>query len=125
MGLEQYEVGKSWEDEVMEYYMKKGFSTFKFPTEISGTVFDVFAVKNNKVTSIECKHTKTDKLYYKSSGLEHKRDDLDKYISNGNDVLIYIKSDKTGTFVTDWRSIKETLKSRGYITKEDCVVIKL
>ena len=74
MGLQQYKVGKSWEEEVLRYYSKQGYATLKLPTDLEGTVFDIIAIRNNKAVCIECKHTKTEKLYYKSSGLERKRD---------------------------------------------------
>ena len=123
MGIEQYKVGKSWEEEVLEYYQSNGFSTFKLPTDIDGTVFDILAIKNNIATCIECKHTKTDKLSYKTCGLEHKEEELDNFVSNGNSVLIYVKSDKTGTFIIDWLRCKQIMKEKGHIKKEDCVEI--
>lgn len=125
MGLKQYKVGKSWEEQVMDYYMSYGYSTIKLPTEIDGTVFDVIAIKENKAICIECKHTTTDKLYYKTSGLEHKRDELDNFISNGNTIIIYIKSDKTGTFIIDWESAKQKFKDKGYLIKEDCIEVRI
>ena len=48
MGLKQYQVGKSWEEEVMEYYKTYGFCTIKLPTDIDGTVCDIIALKYNK-----------------------------------------------------------------------------
>lgn len=125
MGMKQYRVGKSWEDEVLDYYSKHGFSTIKLSTDLEGTVFDIVAIKGNKAVCIECKHTTTDKLYYKASGLEHKRDDLNNFCVNGNTVIIYIKSDKTGTFVIDWNIAKLLFKNKGYITKEDCIEVKM
>jgi len=125
MGLKQYNVGKSWEQEVMEFYMKDGYSTFKMPTEIDGTVFDIIALKGNKAICIECKHTSTDKLYYKASGLEHKRDELDNFIANGNTIIIFIKSDKTGTFILDWENAKKIFNEKGYLVKEDCIEVMI
>lgn len=121
MGMQQYEVGKSWEAEVMSYYSKQGYSTIKLPTDLEGTVFDIIAIKHNKAVCLECKHTKTDKLYYKSSGLERKRDELDNFYVNGNSIIIFVKSDKTGTFMIDWKIAKEIFNSKGFITKEDCI----
>lgn len=123
MGLEQYEVGKSWEEEVMDYYMKNGYSTLKLSTDIDGTVFDVIAMKSNRAICIECKHTTTNKLYYKSSGLEHKRDELDNFSSNDNEIWIFIKSDKTGKFAITWQKAKPILKEKGFLTKEDCMEV--
>ena len=74
MGITQYKVGKSWEQEIMEKYSKQGYCTFKLPTDIAGTVFDIIAIRNNKAVCIEAKHTNNDKLGFTSSGLEHKRD---------------------------------------------------
>lgn len=125
MGIKQYGVGKKWEDDVMSYYSSKGYSTFKLATELEGTVFDIIAIKNNKAVCIECKHTTSDKLYYKSSGLEHKRDDLDNFYVNGNAVIVFVKSDKTGTFIIDWLEAKKIFKKKGYIVKEDCVSVQI
>lgn len=125
MGIKQYRVGKSWEDEVLEYYNDKGYSTFKVSTDLEGTVFDIIALKNNRAVCIECKHTTTEKLYYKASGLEHKRDDLDNFYTKGNGVIIFVKSDKTGTFIIDWLEAKKIFKEKGYIVKEDCVSVKI
>ena len=125
MGLKQYEVGKTWEEEVMEYYKQYGFNTIKLPTDIDGTVFDIIALKFNKAICIECKHIKGDKLYYESSGLKHKRDELDNFIVNGTNVLIFVKSDKSGKFLIDWFEARNIFMERGYITKEDGVEVKM
>lgn len=125
MGMKQYKVGKSWEEEVMMYYGKHGFSTIKLSTDLDGTVFDIIAIKGNKAVCIECKHTTTEKLYFKSSGLEHKRDELNNFVANGNNVIIYVKSDKTGTFIIDWLDAKKIFKEKGYIIKEDCIEVKM
>lgn len=125
MGIKQYKVGKSWEEEVMDYYGNHGFSTIKLSTDLDGTVFDIIAIKGNKAVCIECKHTTTEKLYFKSSGLEHKRDELNNFVANGNNVIIYVKSDKTGTFIIDWLDAKKIFKEKGYIVKEDCIKVTL
>lgn len=125
MGMKQYKVGKSWEEEVMTYYGNHGFSTIKLSTDLDGTVFDIIAIKGNKAVCIECKHTTTEKLYFKSSGLEHKRDELNNFVANGNNVIIYVKSDKTGTFIIDWLDAKKIFKEKGYIVKEDCIKVTL
>ena len=41
MGLKQYKVGKSWEEELMDYYGKRGYYTYKFPTDFNGTICDI------------------------------------------------------------------------------------
>lgn len=125
MGYKAYSVGKNWEEDVMQYYMNKGYATIKLSTDLAGTVFDIIAVKNGMATCIECKHTQTDKLYYKGCGLMHKRDDLDNFCSKGNDVIIFVKSDVDGTFITTWLNIKDVLKERGYITVKDCVKLDI
>lgn len=121
MGMQQYAVGKSWEEQVLNYYSGLGYSTIKLPTDLEGTVFDIIAIKRNNAVCIECKHIKNDKLYYKSSGIERKRDELDNFCSNGNTVMIFVKSDKTGTFIIDWNLAKLIFRSKGYLTKEDCL----
>lgn len=119
--LKQYEVGKSWEEEVIKYYSKRNYFVYKIPTLNSGTVFDIIVVKNGAALMIECKHIESDKLYYASSGLLKKTDEIEHFINTtGNNVYLYVKSDKTGTFWTTWEKSKDILKERGYITKEDC-----
>lgn len=119
--LKQYQLGKSWEEEVMEYYSKRNYFVYKIPTMNSGTVFDIIVVKNGAAIMIECKHIQSDKLYYEGSGLLKKTDEIEHFINTtGNNVYIYVKSDKTGTFWTTWQRSNNILKERGYITKEDC-----
>lgn len=126
MGITQYKVGKSWEQEIMEKYSKQGYCTFKLPTDIAGTVFDIIAIRNNKAVCIEAKHTNTDKLGFTSSGLEHKRDELDNFREKGNnEVLIYIKSEKLGQFVIPWDSARLMFKAKGYLDLEkDCICLE-
>lgn len=125
MGLKQYQVGKNWEEEVMEYYKRYGFCTIKLPTDIDGTVCDIIALKYNKAVCIECKHIKGEKLYYESSGLKHKRDELDNFVANGINIIIFVKSDKTGKFLIDWFEARRILMEKGYITKEDGVEVNM
>lgn len=119
MGINQYKVGKSWEEEVLNYYSKHGYSTIKLPTDLEGTMFDIIAIRHNKAVCIECKHIKPDKLYYKSSGLYKKRDELDNFYTNSNNVMVWVKSDKEGTYFLDWKIAKKILEEKGYIRKED------
>lgn len=125
MGIRQYRVGKSWEEDVLKYYSDHGYATIKLPTDLEGTVFDILAIRNNTCICIECKHTATEKLYYKSCGLEHKRDELDNFCSYGNQVIIFVKSDKTGIWCNTWELLKPIFKDNGYITKSDCIQVKL
>lgn len=120
--LKQYSVGKQWEDEVMEYYNKKGYFTYKMPTMNSGTVFDVLVLKGGSALCIECKHIDSDKLYYQGSGILKKRDELDHFVrTTNNNVYIYVKSDKTGTWWTTWVKAKPIFEEQGYLDLEkDC-----
>ena len=119
--LKQYSVGKQWEDEVMEYYNKKGYFTYKMPTMNSGTVFDVLVLKGGSALCIECKHIDNDKLYYQGSGILKKRDELDHFVrTTNNNIYIYVKSDKTGTWWTTWVEAKPIFEEKGYITIDDC-----
>lgn len=122
MGIAQYEVGKSWEREVMEYYNKLGYYTYKFPTELNGTICDIITVKNSVAMFMECKHIKGDKLYYKSSGINKKRDELNNFVTKHNtNVYIMIKSDKVGVFWTTWLKAKPIFEEKGYLDlKKDC-----
>lgn len=126
MGLQQYKIGKSWEQEIMENYSKQGYCTFKLSTDIAGTVFDIIAIRNNKAICIEAKHTKNTKLYFENSGLRHKRDELDNFRTKGNnEILIFIKSDILGQYCITWDSARLLFKSKGYLDLEkDCVCIK-
>lgn len=122
MGLKQQKVGKSWEQEIMDAYYKKGWQPFKIPTEIVGTVFDVILIKKGACQCIEAKHIQGEKLYFKGSGLFKKQDEINHFIKHcGTNIYIFVKSDKTGCFWTSWLKAYPILKSRGYITKEDCI----
>lgn len=121
MGKKQYEVGKSWEQEIMEYYNKKGFYTYKFPTDFNGTICDILVSKGGACMFLEAKHTTTDKLRYKGSGLYKKRDELNNFTSKYSNVYIMIKSDKLGIYWTSWLKAKPIFEEKGYLDLEkDC-----
>lgn len=122
MGITQYKVGKSWENEVMLYYNEKGYYTYKFPTDFNGTICDILVSKNGSCMFIECKHTTTDKLRYKGCGIYKKRDELDNFVSkSNNNVYIMIKSDTKGIFWTTWLKAKPIFEEQGYLDLEkDC-----
>lgn len=120
MGIKQYKVGKSWEEEVMDYYIDKGFFVYKVPTMNSGTVFDIFVARRGACLMIECKHITGSKLYYKGCGLAKKEDEIEHFVkTTGNNVYIYVKSDTDGCFWTTWEHRKKMLQTRGYITTKD------
>lgn len=122
MGKVQYDVGKKWEQQVLNYYHKKGYWSYKFPTEFNGTVCDIIIAKNGSCMFIECKHTKTDRLYYKNSGIYKKRDELDNFIkTTHNNIYIMIKSDKVGIYWTTWLKAKPIFEEKKYLNiEEDC-----
>lgn len=122
MGRKQYEVGKSWEQEVLDYYKKRGFWAYKFPTEFNGTVCDIVICRDSSSMFIECKHIKSNKLYYKGCGIYKKRDELDHFVSTyNNNVYIMIKSDKAGIYWTTWLKAKPIFEKKGYLDiREDC-----
>lgn len=122
MGITQYKVGKSWEEELMNYYGKRGFYTYKFPTDFNGTICDILVSKNGSCMYIEAKHTKTDKLYYKGCGIYKKRDELDNFVNKyNNNIYIMIKSDKLGIYWTTWVKARPIFEKKGYLDlKEDC-----
>lgn len=122
MGITQYKVGKSWEQEIMEYYNKKNYFAYKFPTEFSGTICDIILIKNSACMMVECKHTTGEKLYYKGCGIYKKRDEIDNFVKKYNtNVYIMIKSDKLGIFWTSWINAKPIFESQGYLDlKKDC-----
>ena len=121
-GLKSQKVGKSWEQEIIQEYYKKGYQPFKLATEIKGTCFDIIAIKNATVLCIEAKHITGEKLYFKGSGLSKKQDEINHFIKHsGTNVYVYVKSDKTGTWFNSWLNIYPILKGKGYITKEDCI----
>ena len=121
-GLKSQSVGKSWEQEIINAYYKKGYQPFKISTEIKGTCFDIIAIKNATCMCIEAKHITGDKLYFKSCGLEKKQDEINHFIKHCNtNVYVFVKSDKTGKWFNSWLKIYPILKSKGYITREDCI----
>ena len=122
MGIKQYKVGKSWEEELMDYYNKRGFYTYKFPTDFNGTICDILVSKNGSCMYIEAKHTKTNKLYYKGCGIYKKRDELDNFVNKyNNNIYIMIKSDKLGVYWTTWLKAKPIFEEKGYLDLEkDC-----
>lgn len=122
MGIKQYKVGKSWEEELMDYYNKRGFYTYKFPTDFNGTICDILISKNGSCMFIEAKHTKTNKLYYKGCGIYKKRDELDNFVNKyNNNIYIMIKSDKLGVYWTTWLKAKPIFEEKGYLDLEkDC-----
>lgn len=122
MSIKQYQVGKTWEEELMDYYNKRGFYTYKFITDYNGTICDILVSKNGSCMYIEAKHTKTDKLYYKGCGIHKKRDELDNFVNKyNNNVYIMIKSDKLGVYWTTWVKARPIFEKKGYLDlKEDC-----
>lgn len=122
MGLKQYEVGKKWEQIIMAYYKKRGYFTYKFPTENNGTICDILIAKNGSCMFIEAKHVTNDKLYYKGCGLYKKRDELDNFVKKyNNNIYIMIKSDTLGVYWTTWVKAKPIFEEKGYLDLEkDC-----
>ena len=122
MGLKQQQVGKSFEKDILEYYGKKGYFSYKFPTEFSGTICDIILIKNSSCMLIEAKHTTGDKLYYKGCGIYKKRDEIDNFVKRYNtNIYIMIKSDKLGTYWTTWLKAKPIFEDKGYLDIEkDC-----
>lgn len=123
MGMKQYKVGKDWEEDVIDYYYKKGYFTLKWPTMFTGTVFDIIAIKNGGVLAIECKHVTGDKLSFKSSGIEKKYDEIEHFVKTcGTNVYIYIKSDKlNGVYWTTFARSGQLLKEKGHLDlQKDC-----
>ena len=122
MGKIQQQVGKSFEQEILNYYANKGYFSYKFPTEFGGTICDILLAKNGGCMFIEAKHTTSDKLYYKGCGIYKKRDEIDNFVKKYNcNIYIIIKSDKLGYFWTTWVRSKETFEKQGYLDLEkDC-----
>ena len=125
-GKKSQSVGKSWEDEIINAYYKKGSQPIKLATEINGTCFDIVVIKNATAFCIEAKHITGDKLYFISSGLQKKCDEINHFIKHCNtNVYIFVKSDKTGTWFNSWLKLYPIFKQKGYITKEDCYEVKI
>ena len=122
MGIKQQKVGKEWEQQIVEYYSKKGWFAYKFPTDFNGTVCDIVVCKSAACMFVEAKHITGDKLYYLSSGIKKKRDELDRFVSiTNNNIYIMIKSDKKGYFWTTWLKAKPVFEEKGYLDVEkDC-----
>lgn len=125
-GLKSQNVGKKWEQELLDAYYKRGYQGFKIATEISGTCFDIILIKNSAVLCIEAKHIQGDKLYFKGSGLSKKQDEINHFIKHCNtNVYIFVKSDETGIWYSSWMQLYPIFKEKGYVTKEDCIPIGL
>ena len=94
-GLKRQSVGIKWEQEIIDAYYKKGWQPFKIPTEIKGTCFDIILIKNSIVMCIEAKHITGEKLYFKSSGLDKKQDELNtlKDIKDEVEALLSLSND--------------------------------
>jgi len=122
MGLKQQQVGKSFEKEILDYYSKKKYWCFKFPTEFNGTVCDIVIVRDSSCMFIEAKHITGEKLYYKSSGIYKKKDEIDNFVRKYNcNIYIMIKSDKLGVYWTSWINAKPIFEEQGYLDLEkDC-----
>jgi len=122
MGIKQQQVGKSFEQEILSYYRKKGYWSYKFPTDFNGTICDIIVAKNGGCMFIECKHTTGEKLYYKGCGIYKKRDEIDNFINRHNcNIYIMIKSDKVGVYWTTWLKARPIFEDKGYLDiQKDC-----
>jgi len=122
MGRIQQQVGKSFEQKILDYYAHKGCFAYKFPTEFNGTICDIIAARGGSCLFLECKHTTKDKLYYKGCGIYKKRDELDNFVKKYNcNIYIMIDSDELGYYWTTWVRSKETFEKQGYLDLEkDC-----
>lgn len=127
MGIVQYKVGKSWEEELLKYYHDKNYWVYKIPTLNNGTVFDIIVVKGGSCLCIEAKHITNDKLYYKGCGIYKKRDELDRFVKRtNNNIYIMIKSDKLGYFWTTWIKARPIFEEKGYLDLvKDCYKVVL
>ena len=118
--LKSYINGKNWEEKVLDYYHKRGYFTYKIPTLIGGTVFDIIAIRKGAVLCIECKHITGKKLYYESSGLKKKTNEIDHFVnSTKTNLYLYVYSDCEGIFWTTWVQARDLLKKQGYLKTSD------
>jgi Holliday junction resolvase len=121
-GLKSQQLGKTWEQEILDVYYKRGYQGFKIATEISGTCFDIILIKHAGVMCIEAKHIQGERLYFKGSGLSKKQDEINHFIKHCNtNVYIFVKSDKTGKWFTSWLQAYPIFQEKGYITVNDCM----
>lgn len=124
--LKQQELGKRWEETIINAYAERGYFAYKIPTMNSGTVFDILVAKRGGVLMIEAKHLDEEKLWYEKSGLKKKRDELDHFVNTTqNNVYIYVDSEITGRWWTTWVKAKPIFEKQGYITKKDCAPLSL
>ena len=122
MGIKQQQVGKSFEQEILSYYRKKGYWSYKCPTEFNGTIFDIIVIRDSSCICIEAKHTTGEKLYYKGCGIYKKRDEIDNFVNKYNtNIYIMIKSDKIGVYWTTWLKARPIFEDKGYLDiQKDC-----
>lgn len=127
MGLKQQKVGKDFEWEILEYYNKRNYFAYKFPTDFNGTIFDIIVVKGGSCLCIEAKHITNDKLYYKGCGIYKKRDELNRFVKRtNNNIYIMIKSDKLGYFWTTWVKARPIFEEKGHLDLvKDCYKVVL
>lgn len=122
MGIKSYENGKSLEQKVMSMYRNKGYFTYKIPTMIEGTVFDILAIKNNGVICIECKHINGNVLSFHKSGLYKKKDELNHFVDTTNtSVYIFIECECDGEddiYLISWKYLYKCFE------KADTIYVK-
>lgn len=95
-------LGTSFENEVCEYFAKRGFWVhFLAPDSRGAQPFDIIAVKNGRAVAIECKTLTDKKRYFDVSRLEDNQVfAFNKWMRAGNgSPIIAIKYKEMMTFV--------------------------
>lgn len=119
MGKIQQEVGKSFENEMLEILKDKGYWATKLKTGNNGTVFDILAVKNNRAIAIECKNVTHKNSLRFTKEIEKKYDELYNYFEINNNLYLAIRFDD-GIYFRRWDAAAGDLIYIVGITKDKC-----
>lgn len=109
MGKIQENSGKKAENILRDILRKKGIPNFKLNTGMSGTVFDIIAVLNNKALSIEVKNVEKGDVYRINNQILKKKDEMDMYASK-NALCIAIYFEEYNKFlIWDWCTARKLI----------------
>lgn len=116
MGKVQQQTGKRFEDELLELLKDQGFRAHKLKTGISGTAFDIMAVKDSRALAFECKTIQDGNYISYTQELRKKIDELDWYEDGGkNDLYLVVRFGGCDIRFLRWGCAKKLLAESGRI----------